>query len=113
MNTIQLTEESAIIPLAKLNEYKNMEVLFQNVLRDQEKFIRVHETMDRFDGRQTYYAQTEWTTKYQMENGRRDEINRLNNTITNQGNQLYEQEKEIKFLKESLEKKAKKKFWFW
>lgn len=32
MNTIQITEESAIIPLAKLNEYKELQMLINGIV---------------------------------------------------------------------------------
>ena len=37
MNTIQITEESAIIPLAKLNEYKELQMLINGILSNKGK----------------------------------------------------------------------------
>lgn len=62
MNTIQITEESAIIPLAKLNEYKELEMLINGILSNKEKFVVVTNIYDNGLHRQ-YLASPEWEIK--------------------------------------------------
>ena len=109
MNTIQITEESAIIPLAKLNEYKALESLLNNVLSDKDKFICVTTFHERLLNRQ-YLASTEGEVKFAVQESIRihkHEVDILKKKVSELEDELRKTQQD----NASLYKQAKAKWW--
>lgn len=109
MNTIQITEESAIIPLAKLNEYKELQMLINGILSNKEKFVVVTNIYDNGLHRQ-YLASTEWEVKFAVQESIRihkHEVDILKKKVSELEDELRKTQQD----NASLYKQAKAKWW--
>lgn len=114
MNTIQVEEESAIIPLRRLNQWKENEKIFLGMAEDKSKFYAVSRK-DRWDDKETVYfiplehrAMMETITE--LENAKSEYVEYQIRTRK----ELSECERHIEMLGKELDRRSKKKWYqFW
>lgn len=110
MNTIQIEEESAIIPLKRLNEMKENEKIFMQGLSDPKRFLALYQTGNWQQPNRVFFLSQEWEVSRAMIESNEQQRERYEREISEQKVEITK----LKYQVEQLEKiKNKKWYQFW